>query len=498
MVIEFVFGLILSVVVGYLIKHLSFSTAVKTWVLSIGRFVHLSGHPLLDDDQKFSMVGSQYRKVLFAFLHLLALIVLVLCAVLGCIFLVVKLADFVDFLAPMRVASGGGWNGLIPKFLFRWAFVVGTLLPVALVILFTSEEPPKSQKNKPAYSEMDKFFHYLFLGNSFWAKTAFWIERFIHRKSANAKPCTSVYVSGLARSGSTSLMQSLGQLPAFTSLTYREMPLIFMPRTWRRLRRKTGVPEIERPHRDGMKHDLETQEALEEPFWIHQIGSQYVKQESLISHEVSESVHNKYKQFRSLIAGDGVYLAKNNNHLLRADAIHRLDGESGWKTITIIPFRHPYAHAQSLMRQHENLSCQQREDSFVLDYMGFLGHFEFGLDQKNQLLDDAASFLPTGDSCTLEYWMEVWGAFYGAALRRFSVRNDFCFFCYESYLQQPDESIDRVCDFLGVSQQERAGLVVRKWKSGSMSCDAQVPFQLQNVYDRLCELSINQTGVSHG
>ncbi len=71
-------------------------------------------------------------------------------------------------------------------------------------------------------------------------------------------------------------MQYLGQLPEFVSLSYLNMPFIFMPRTGPKTMSKDRGHEKERSHKDGMTHSLSTYEALEEPFWLHFVGADFV------------------------------------------------------------------------------------------------------------------------------------------------------------------------------------------------------------------------------
>ncbi len=78
-----------------------------------------------------------------------------------------------------------------------------------------------------------------------------------------------VFVSGLARSGTTLLMRMLHDTDEFASLTYRDMPLVMAPNLWRRLSGafQKSMARQERAHGDGLQVDYDSPEALEEVFW---------------------------------------------------------------------------------------------------------------------------------------------------------------------------------------------------------------------------------------
>ena len=93
------------------------------------------------------------------------------------------------------------------------------------------------------------------------------------------------------------------------------------------------------------------------------------------------------------------YLSKNNNNYKRIDFLTSTFPNS----LILIPIRSPIDHSHSLHTQHLNFCNLQKKDSFVLRYMNYLGHNEFGIDHvpwsnpinyKN--LDD------------INYWLEQW------------------------------------------------------------------------------------------
>ena len=97
------------------------------------------------------------------------------------------------------------------------------------------------------------------------------------------------------------------------------------------------------------------------------------------------------------------YLSKNNNNYKRIDKILNFFPNAS----ILIPFREPLQHANSLISKHILFSKQQKLDHFVLEYMNFLGHHEFGNNHiswfKSSKFDDFNNF---------NYWLEQWLLFY--------------------------------------------------------------------------------------
>ncbi|MEM1305023.1 MAG: hypothetical protein AAGG46_09005, partial [Planctomycetota bacterium] len=460
--------------------------SLKAWGKSASGFIYLAGHPTLDDDEKYGRIFGAYRQVAWQFLVLTA----------RCIALVAATAGaFVGGGAlACRLRGESVTAESLGALALDWPLLLGTLAPVA-VLLALPKPPPNAGGSGSTgdYSAFDEALHYLFLGHNGLAKSQFAVECWVHKsKLEEAAPERNVYVAGLARSGSTSLMQYLGRAPGFKSLSYANLPLVMMPRTGPRLLRSGDGAAKERSHKDGVKHSLSSYEALEEPFWLHYAGRDYVLSDRLTRHEVDARLHAKYARFRALVAGPDTYLAKNNNFLLRAESVCRRDEESGYRTRTIIPFRRPLPQARSLLEQHRNLSELQNANPFALDYMDFLVHHEFGLHAKPQLLcgslDKPIPDSPRGD---VDHWLAVWNLFYAEALDRFADRPGYCFFSYDAYVRDPRGSLLSLAPFLELDSAVFEAMETRPWRPMSSVGDTPVSPDSAHLYERLTAKAIN-------
>ena len=92
-------------------------------------------------------------------------------------------------------------------------------------------------------------------------------------------------------------------------------------------------------------------------------------------------VQENLEVFISLVLkkyGKQLYLSKNNNNYKRIELIHSILPNTKF----IIPFRSPLQHANSLLSQHQHFCKLQKQNKFILQYMNYLGHFEFGNNHK--------------------------------------------------------------------------------------------------------------------
>lgn len=123
------------------------------------------------------------------------------------------------------------------------------------------------------------------LGNSFVGEALFDIEKILHGKGGrDVAGEKHVFVAGLSRAGTTILMRTLYQKGDFYSLTYRDMPFILAPNSWRRCLKmfsKQGSRE-ERSHGDGIEVDYDQSGALEDVFWRMLCGANYIKKDSVV------------------------------------------------------------------------------------------------------------------------------------------------------------------------------------------------------------------------
>ena len=79
------------------------------------------------------------------------------------------------------------------------------------------------------YNTIQKFLHDFVLRKKFINKSLFEIEKIIYLKNKDIKNQPHVFITGLPRSGTTSLLNFLFSSDKYASLTYNNMPFILSP-----------------------------------------------------------------------------------------------------------------------------------------------------------------------------------------------------------------------------------------------------------------------------
>ncbi|HEY9548745.1 MAG TPA: sulfotransferase [Kiloniellaceae bacterium] len=203
-----------------------------------------------------------------------------------------------------------------------------------------------------------------------------------------------VFVCGLARAGTTILLETLARHPLLGSHRYRDDPFVFTPIFWNsflaRLPERRSAP-AERAHGDGIVVTADSPEAFEEELWMAFFGQLHDPHRSAVLD--AETDCPEFERFfrdhlRKLlwVRRRPRYLSKANYNVTRMAYLLKLFPDARF----VLPLRDPAAHIASLVKQHR-LFCQgERRHPAALDHMQRIGHFEFGLDRRPINVGDGA------------------------------------------------------------------------------------------------------------
>ena len=86
------------------------------------------------------------------------------------------------------------------------------------------------------YTAIQRFLHRSVLSSQFIREIIFDVEKSIFLKKDNNFYDNHVFIAGLARSGTTTLLNAIHQSKEFASLTYDDMPFILAPNFWDKVR----------------------------------------------------------------------------------------------------------------------------------------------------------------------------------------------------------------------------------------------------------------------
>jgi Sulfotransferase family len=230
-----------------------------------------------------------------------------------------------------------------------------------------------------------------------------------------------IFISGLARSGSTILLEILAEHPDLVSHRYQDYPLVFTPFWWNRLLErmpKREVPPAERTHQDGIAVGPASPEAFEEVLWmaffphLHQASHSSVLGDEA-SHPEFEAFYREHIRKLVRVRGGRRYLSKGNYNATRLEYLLKLFPDARF----VIPVRDPVWHIASLMKQHA-LFCQGgNRHPEAVRHLQRVGHFEFGLDRRPINAGDPAPLARIVDAWRrgdeVEGWSLYWAHIYG-------------------------------------------------------------------------------------
>lgn len=297
-----------------------------------------------------------------------------------------------------------------------------------------------------------------------------WETRFLGRDLASIAIDRPVFITGLARSGTTLLLELLALVDGVATHRYRDFPFLMTPYLWNRyLDLFAGVQTpVERPHRDRVRITRESPEAMEEPLW--QAFFPHVHADHA-SHRLSaETVNPAFECFYRdhirkmlLIRRGSRYVAKGNYHIPRLEYLLHLFPDA----LFIIPVRRPLTHVHSLVRQHLQFCDYAASDPRVPRYLAAAGHFEFGPQRRPIRLSAAASDrIVQAWSCGEDYlaysiqWAEIYG-FVNALRTNPDLAAHMLIVRYEDLCAEPDATLRRILDFAGFGLQAASRATVR-------------------------------------
>ncbi len=280
------------------------------------------------------------------------------------------------------------------------------------------------------YSWIQKKLHKFALSSQIIRETSFDIEKsLVSTKNINED---HVFVAGLARSGTTIMLNGLYKSNLFASLSYSDMPFVLAPNIWSNFSSSyKNTKLIERAHGDGIKISTSSPEAFEEVFWM--TFNDKDKESAKNFKDFIALINNKYNKKR--------YLSKNNQNIRRLDLISKILPHSK----ILIPFRNPFQHSNSLLTQHKRFINLAKKDNFITDYMKWIGHSEFGPNYI-PIIDEN---LKHQNEMNINHWLEQWYKTYLNSYKKYINSENIYFVSYEK-LCQSEEYWENILNLLNI------------------------------------------------
>ncbi len=302
-----------------------------------------------------------------------------------------------------------------------------------------------------------------------WARLGGFESRVLGDRLAAAAIDRPIYSTGLARSGTTILLEVVSRHPATVTHQYRDYPFLYTPYAWnwllRYLETHPGRP-VERAHGDRIMVTPASPEAMEEVLWMHFFpdGHRPETTNALGRETVNPAFETFYRDHiaKLLLARSGTrYLAKGNYNLTRLPYIAKIFPDAKF----IIPVRDPESQIASLVKQqtlfHRGVATEPR----ARDHLRRVGHFEFGPDRRpintgdGERARDVIELWQRGDEVRgwARYWAEIYDHVADLLAADPDLRSAALVVRYEDLCSRPAETLSRVFDHVALD--DAAGLI---------------------------------------
>lgn len=282
-----------------------------------------------------------------------------------------------------------------------------------------------------------------------------------------------LYVCGLARAGTTILLEMLASAPGFTSHRYSDYALLWTPYWWNALRARLPLPSrppVERAHGDRLVVTVDSPEAFEESLWMHFFPGRHdpgVDQVLTRNHVNAAFAAFYAAHIRKLLAVRRArrYVAKANYNLTRLGYLLQLFPDARF----IVAVREPVAHVASLVKQDRLFTGWSRVDSGVARHLQRVGHFEFGPHKRAVNLGDTGQATAIQDCFAhgnpAEGYARQWAASYSWLLGQLAADPDLARACllvpYEHLCAEPRSALAAVFTQAGVDAHDAGALIGR-------------------------------------
>ena len=310
------------------------------------------------------------------------------------------------------------------------------------------------------YSYLDQILNNQFLGNN---ELSNFLYQRILKKNYNSKSLSDknyVFITGLARSGSTAILNQLYESNQFCSLLYSHMPFILSPKLAKLASSliNNEKTKIERLHKDGLFINNNSPECLDEIFWVKSTKNYYdydllepeqIEIKYLRGYEYLLESYSKLQKSKRIII-------KNNNNHIRINFL----SEYFCRSKFLIIFRNPIYHAYSLMRSHKRFCKLQEQDPYILEYMNLIGHREFGKGIKKFIYNNSSSENKYSSN-SINYWLKQWIDCYSWILgKSFYKKDNIHLVCYEKVCSNK-AYLTKIYDILNLTFNNKNNLLLK-------------------------------------
>jgi len=240
------------------------------------------------------------------------------------------------------------------------------------------------------------------------------LENIIFEKNSKEikKP---IFICGLARSGTTALLNILNDHNSTASFEYKDLPFIKTLYFWNLINKfyYKGIKSKPRLHGDGLGVSPDSPDAIEELIWGDFIedyqNSGFFKflSENYKDKKFEELYIKQIKKILKIRGNKERYLSKGNYNIFRLKYIKKIFPDAK----IIICFRDPIETAISSIKVHKNFLHLSEKNNYFDKILKYMCHFEFGKFRKsfaNDKDDLEISLLQENEYYYIKQWYKVY------------------------------------------------------------------------------------------
>ena len=281
-----------------------------------------------------------------------------------------------------------------------------------------------------------------------------------------------IFVTGLARAGTTILLEILNSHPDVVSYHYGDYPFVHANYFWNTLKKLTpsNTKKIERAHKDRIMINMNSPEALDEILWMSYFENIHdPKLNNILNKETQNTdFESFYKDslLKLLALRNGKRIAlKNNYHISRIEYLHKIFPDARF----IIPIRPPEEHIYSLIKQHKLLSKAQQNDKRGSRYMRRHGHHEFGSDfrpinlNNPEKTDEILQHFNNNNlvKAYAIYWNEIHRHLSENLLNNNTIREKILIITYDNFCTKTENNLQQILKFCDLENQS----IIEQWST---------------------------------
>ena len=304
-----------------------------------------------------------------------------------------------------------------------------------------------------------------------------------------------VFITGLARAGTTAILNQLYKSNEFGSFLYKHMPFILSPRMAKIASLFNNDSEIEREryHKDGVMISNNSPECLDEVFWIKSKEDYYkndLSEPESISIEILKGYRYLLSSYASIQNKKRLVVKNNNNHIRLFQLCDYF-----YDSDFVVIYRDPIAHSFSLLKTHNRFCKLQDKDKYVLDYMNLIGHREFGKGMRKFKYKESTAENHYS-STSLNYWITEWINCYQWIINKaLQSKKNIHLVSYEK-LCQDKHYLRRLYKKLKINNENPSNLVYRKINiptdKSNYLIDPNLERASKKIYEKLDYFSLKE------